>query len=357
MKVSIERSNQYVAEARIAQGRNVHPTISVDIDPAALSEASRRTIIEYHGAYPDNLYFQMTSNFSSDPYLLVTRENRLELQFSTDPIPFEADVEIDGVTPELVDKLIADMPAYLEKRRAPALAEKEKDRKLLIERQEEQIEKFFASPECMPYYTTQNSVVFASGLESLTSDNPRYQEVRAEIERREQAAKAAKEAQKQAEEAAAQRKQAQLAEWVRANGTPNQKSRMDRGLLPENEAVAAWRAQVFDPLGNYARYDRITLQDVLDSYESAGYDYSYKAESVELQCDSAKLSELTAEQFDQLVAMEAAAPKGAILEPKSHRCALDCSTSEEDETGAVVRNSVLVTVTVGDWTFSREYAL
>lgn len=53
-----------------------------------------------------------------------------------------------------------------------------------------------------------------------------------------------------------------LNRWVAKLGTPNQKARMERGLLPEREALALLREHVFMPLGKFPRFERLQAADL-----------------------------------------------------------------------------------------------
>lgn len=130
----------------------------------------------------------------------------------------------------------------------------------------------------------------------------------------------------------------QLKTWVSEHGTNNQKRRFERNMLPEDEILQGIRDQVFEPLNDYPRYSKITKSEV-DSDNPDDVMFSVNP-----------ITELDAETFDKLEEFENLMPEA--------KCELfrHVGTSG-DEDSAIVRNSIKVTVTVGELTLSREYAL
>ena len=108
MKVQITRSKEYVQAQRIATGQNVPPTIEAEIDPAALSEQTRRILIGWFGEYPakiDHVSYTESIEVSSATYGGWGR------------CLLEADTEPDGITPALIDALIASTVTVLAEKR------------------------------------------------------------------------------------------------------------------------------------------------------------------------------------------------------------------------------------------------
>ena len=146
----------------------------------------------------------------------------------------------------------------------------------------------------------------------------------------------------EAEEAAAyERKENQLSAWVLQHGTYNQKARQELGFLPEDEVINCIRDQVFAPLNDFERYERITAADVCEC--------EYGACDVEFEVGNA--TELTADQYTAYASIVKAAPEAANIQARVHK-----GKSERCEV-ILIRCSVLVTVVVGEITLSREYTL
>lgn len=163
---------------------------------------------------------------------------------------------------------------------------------------------------------------------------------------------AAKQARELAEQARAEkrverdkRRASQISAWVSEHGTPNQQARHNRNMLPESEVLDAMRNEAFSALGEIPRYQRITDDEMRaecgDEYDS-GCEYSANT-----------ITELTAEQFDLLTKIESSIPR-AVVEFREHVGYL-VGRDEADDPD-VRRISAHVTVNVGEFEFTREFA-
>lgn len=161
---------------------------------------------------------------------------------------------------------------------------------------------------------------------------------------------AEKEAEERAKAERVERRKAQLAAWVKEHGTENQRKRLRRDLLPENEILAAIREQVFAPVADWPLYEKITDQEIWAAYDVYGDD------EPETTYDSWEADELSAEEFDALERMETAIP-GASVQVMIHRGRLERSSEEEDECYQVERKSLKVTVILGEIVVGRRFAL
>lgn len=168
-------------------------------------------------------------------------------------------------------------------------------------------------------------------------------------EQEEQVRRQRREEERRQEEAILRRKE-QLAAWVRQFGTNMQQERFTRGLLPEDEIVDTIRDQVFAPLDHLPHYEKITKQDVINSYADLGYGPNSK---VIFRVEAA--SSASDEQMARMLEIERLVP-GATTELRLHEGVLENSSGDEDEEYAVRCHSILVTVQVGELTLSREYA-
>lgn len=175
-----------------------------------------------------------------------------------------------------------------------------------------------------------------------------------DIRDKERAAREKKEAEERADLARAEaekdaRKKQQIADWVAAKGTDNQKKRAALNLLPQDEVLNALRDEAFAPLAAFARYEKITKSDVPCHCED---------------CDEPKIkfstnteTEATAEDFDRMEQIQAAL-SGAVLTLRWHRGYCEtCSDPEDDSDGVFERHSIRVAITAGEFDFTREYAV
>lgn len=143
---------------------------------------------------------------------------------------------------------------------------------------------------------------------------------------------------------------AQLTTWVKEHGTESQLKRQERGLLPESEILAAIRAQVFAPLADWPTYEKLTNREIW-----AAYDVDEEDEP-EVTYDVWLAEDLTAEEFERLEEAERLIP-GCKAEVFVHRGRLDRTSEDEDEECQIIRKSLKVTVTLGEITIGRRFAL
>ena len=145
------------------------------------------------------------------------------------------------------------------------------------------------------------------------------------------------------------RQKAQVATWVAVSGNDNQKKRAALNLLPEDEIINEIREEAYTPLGAFPRYEKITKSDVpctCDDYDEPKIKFSAGTET-----------EATAEDFDRMEQIQTILP-AAKLTLRWHRgyCAT-CSDPDDDNDGVFERHSIMVALTVGDFDFTREYAV
>lgn len=340
MKARIERSDEYVRNQRIATGQNVPAIIEIEIEPADLSLAAREILIEnHHGAYPATL-------------------DGLTLRRSTyNTSLFRLQADLDSATPGIVSDLIlaakkrldAAKLAWEEQRRTDEEVKQEQTR-ARIAQTTPAVEAFLADPGQLPIREPRMSdVVHLSGA-SIGPWHPQFERVRAEAIARWETEEKRKE---QEERASQERRAAQLAAWVEEFGTPGMKKRAARGLLSYEEIISAIREQAFAPLADLPRYERITKDDVVDSYEDHFGDHDYAFQDAIFSGADAETA--TDEQMDLIERIEGLIP-GATATLRVHQGLLSTTTREQDEIAGVKRHSILVTVQVGELTLSREFA-
>lgn len=146
------------------------------------------------------------------------------------------------------------------------------------------------------------------------------------------------------EKAAVDRKTAQIANWVAKNGTDNQKRRLVDKLLPDKEIIKALREEAFSSLCEFPRYEKMKKIDICKEDFEHGEPHDVEFETTEAES-------LNAEQYDFYSAIKAAAPEGSDVVAKIHRGRChDCDTK-------VTKLGVLVSLTAGEFSFSREYGM
>lgn len=137
----------------------------------------------------------------------------------------------------------------------------------------------------------------------------------------------------------------QLATWLATKAPEAMRKKHARRLLPEQELIAAIRDEVFAPLQDLPRFQRLTDQAVRDQLNGNDYDgVAYATRDAESATD--KDIELM-ETIERLI-------PGAKCELRQHVGFLESQRAEADP--EVNRFGILVTVKVGELTLSREYA-
>jgi hypothetical protein len=140
-------------------------------------------------------------------------------------------------------------------------------------------------------------------------------------------------------EAKKQRTVEQIAAWVAAHGTEDQKARLADNFLAEYEIEYNIRQQAYADLDKFPRYKKLKSKDVCTcDYEYGDINFRVK------EADS-----LTASDYATLQAIKSAAPKDAQIETRIHigKC--------EDCESTAARIGFMVRITVGEFSFSREY--
>jgi hypothetical protein len=147
-----------------------------------------------------------------------------------------------------------------------------------------------------------------------------------------------------AKAAAATRRSAQLADWLKKEGSDSMRKRASRGLLPEEDLIAAIRNEAFAPLGGFKRFERMTDEEVRQAVDAAGFEQTVVYETSEADTAHDEDIELM-EQIEALV-------PGATCTLMAHEGKLD----DDDQDVSLMRYSVRVEIKVGEFEFSREYS-
>ncbi|MBM9536163.1 hypothetical protein [Desulfobulbus alkaliphilus] len=143
----------------------------------------------------------------------------------------------------------------------------------------------------------------------------------------------------------------QIRQWVLDHGTPGQKARQERGLLPEKEIVTEIADRVFSPLAEWDTFELITEQDIFESYstdmysDTAIYDDWPAEEATDNEFSAVEKIEQALHEYQPTVSLHV------------YRGRLKNSSEEDDEEFQVIRKAAIVKVTVGEITIERRFAV
>lgn len=320
----------YVSRETAIKARlKTYGEIEIEVDPATLTETQRETLA------------------------------RVSVLGTATPIPVPGYPGKTIWLPAVPADIAQRVPEYLDAIAAAlhdAAAKYDTEKAVLAERSREAIEKALVMP--MGSWVKSGVIEMPGHFYSLEVPadlKVRYDfrralelAIRDEADAKRRAEDAAKrEALRKEEKEEAEAKAAQIAAWVESKGSPSQQARRKRGLLSTDEVVNAIREEAFAPLAEFPRYDKITAEHVEESY---GYGYEPR-----ITCSVEDADTATDDQFATLTAIEAAMP-GCTAVLRLHQCVPKDSDADEDEAHAVIRHSVLVSIKVGAFEFSREYA-
>lgn len=144
-------------------------------------------------------------------------------------------------------------------------------------------------------------------------------------------------------------KEKQLSQWVLEHGTENQKARFKEGFLSYTEITDCIRKQVFLPLANEPRFQKITADQVRKFCDNDDYSECYN-ESHKIEFSTHEKEKLTATEFDRLVYLRKLIPSATVT-VKTH----EGFCTVEDCPAKLERLSYHVEIKVGALTLSREY--
>lgn len=147
-----------------------------------------------------------------------------------------------------------------------------------------------------------------------------------------------------AKAAAAARRADQLAQWLATKGSDSMRKRAARGLLPEEDLIAAIRNEAYAPLDGFKRFERLTDDEVKAAVDAADFDQTVVYETREAESAND-------EDIELMERIEALVP-GAVCTLMVHEGKLD----DDDQDVSLARYSVKVELKVGELVFTREYA-
>ena len=310
VKVRVDR------EQAILAGSEVHGTAVVDVSVAELTERQRQALASLRQYERSEAYYGMEGNTLALPGAAT---DQVAVATALDQLADQQEAAAAGRAADLEREVL----------RLCALPQEGFNR----------IAFYWLDP------------VFSSALRDPRLAGPlalreKYQR---EEEAREMAATIAASAQREAEQAAqaaeeeatAEARRQQREEWVAQQGTPNQQARYAAGLLSVEEIEGEMADGLFRPLAaSYGLYQPMGASGIC----TCEYDAPCHADFSSEAADSA-----TAREWEVMEAIRAALP-GAETQLRKHtgesvRC-------EQTRT----RMGVRVTVVVGAYRFSREYA-
>jgi len=294
---------------------------TVTVEPSKLSEGARAVYAAL-----------CEKTVGSDSAL---RYGRLVLSL---PVPVTAEA-----VAQWLEANAQDVASFDAQQKASAEARQEADR--------ETVRKWAAKPdkELLRYMTLGSAryeayvpYSYPDDMTQFVKDRQAKAQVLADRLNAEAADKAAKAAADKA--AAAARRADQLAQWLATKGTDSMRKRAARGLLPEDDLIAAIRNEAYATLDGFKRFERLTDDEVKAFVDAADFDQAVVYETRE--ADSA-----SDEDIELMERMEASVP-AATCTLMAHEGKLD----DDDQEVSLMRYSVRVEVKVGEFDFSREYA-
>ncbi|MDH4451371.1 MAG: hypothetical protein QE265_12405 [Rhodoferax sp.] len=142
---------------------------------------------------------------------------------------------------------------------------------------------------------------------------------------------------------AAARRAIQLEDWLKDKGSDSMRKRAVRGLLPEEDLIAAIRNEAYAPLDGFKRYERMTDGEVKTAVDAADSDQAVVYETREA-------ASAHDEDIELMERIEALVP-GAVCTLLVHEGKLD----DDEQDVSLTRHSVRVAIKVGEFDFTREY--
>ena len=149
---------------------------------------------------------------------------------------------------------------------------------------------------------------------------------------------------REVEEAEKERRKVEaLDHFVENHGSATQIAHLRAGYMAEEDKLHLVRDSVFGGLSSFPRYAKLRPEDV---------DHEYGCE--EVVCFKViPVPVLTGPQFEEFRQLQAAAPKGALLEPRLHTAVCQSDSCP----GEASRYSIRITVEWNDRKLSREFSL
>lgn len=322
--------------AALMAGKDRHGCVMVEVSAAELTPEERDTLSRFTSGRDDHQKADFYLDSLGAPYHTLAKA-------------------YDEATPDTVRQLLA----AIREVDAKIAAEKAEEAKKAAEKAEAEVQEYLKkSPEDLIYHDWKQWKLKRSGYYGGVEKDERMAHLLSEANRL-IALRNEEDARQKAEEARLQREQeereereererevrikAQVAAWVEQHGTRSQKDRHREGYLPLGEVKDAMRNAAFTPLDDFPRYEKLHAVDVCE----CGYGGEDHCKVTFAAEDS---DELTETEYENVRAIRHRLPE-AKVQPRIHvGTGSGCNNT-------VTRKSALVTVKVGEFDFSREYAI
>jgi len=143
-----------------------------------------------------------------------------------------------------------------------------------------------------------------------------------------------------------------IAEWIAAQGTPDQHGRQADGVLPMDEAVEAMTDQAFGALANHPRYVHDGIAQLQDYLRQKPELREVRVTRQDLVVISANANQATAGQWAAVKRVQALLPDATVT-LRVHKIAW----KQDPQVALPPVFGILVTQRIDPFTFRREYAV
>ena len=287
----------------IRQGKNEHGNIIVDYDPAKLTQKERDEMARSE-------MYKAQSEFDNDALWLNKRVYDESGENMADKLPCIG----NAYAPEAIIMILQERIAL----RIQAAQQKTKRTEAVKKEQWAKLEDKVSRLERVN--------------RRLADENEKLK-----IQTKREQAEESKRVNRERDERAA----VQVAKWVGEYGTTSQRERLAENMLPEDEIGLAMQAQVFTPMADWPVYQTIP--------EGEACVCQYPEDRNVVYDDYKVATKVTAEMYEQLKDIRQRIPN-AVITATSHNAS--CTTCE----AGVTRTGFEISVTVGEFTFVREFA-
>jgi hypothetical protein len=151
-----------------------------------------------------------------------------------------------------------------------------------------------------------------------------------------------------------QAKHLSMARWIEQHGSADQQSRLAAGRLSDAEMYEAIADDVFGPLQAWPRYMHDARGDLLTCYREVDASAPGDIPAAQVKVESTVVVHLSADQWSQLAAMQAAVPE-AVMTVRRYRIYWSDRPARHDP--HVIQFAVLVKYRLDPLTIVRSYML
>jgi hypothetical protein len=151
-----------------------------------------------------------------------------------------------------------------------------------------------------------------------------------------------------------QAKHLSMARWIEQHGSADQQTRLAAGRLSDAEMYEAIADEVYGPLREWPRYLHDARGDLLTCYREVDASAPGDIPAAQVKVESTVVVHLSAEQWRQLAAMQAAVPE-AVMTVRQYRIYWSDRPARHDP--HVIQYAVLVKYRIDPLTIVRSYML